>query len=109
MVVKNLLNTGIKSCPDYKIKSMTKTELYKEHGDRLVKTNPNDMEYGEHLLLYPEDNELAEFYAAAGYELYTVYEGPAEDSDDIVEAGLDTGEHPYKLGYLVLERGYVTP
>ena len=83
---------------------MKKTEFYEKHGHEIKVINPGDIEYGEHLILYPEENEIAQSYNDQGYTVYTVYEESHEGGDEYVEYGLDTSRHPYKVGYFVLDK-----
>jgi hypothetical protein len=84
---------------------MTKTEFYRLHGNDLVIINPDDAEYGEHLLLWPEEDHIASNYCDEGHPVFTVYEEAEEGGDETVEPGFDCSTHPFKVGYLILKKG----
>jgi hypothetical protein len=83
---------------------MTKSEFYRKHGSNLETINPDDAEYGENLVLYPEENHIAEKYLKKGHDVYTVYEESHEGGEEYVEAGFDSGTNPFKVGYLILKK-----
>lgn len=79
---------------------MTKEEFYKQYGHLLVEVvEGEDVEYGNHMLLHPEESFLAQAYRdELGWQIASVYE--TENGDD-VEIDNDISNHPYKIGYLV--------
>jgi len=81
---------------------MKKTEFYEKYGHLLLITNPEDPEYGEHLILAPEEDGIATSYNEEGHKVFTVYEEAEEGGEEFVEEGLDLGTNPYKVGYFVL-------
>ena len=80
---------------------MNKTEFFKTHGNRLIKTGNDRPEFGDFLFLYPEENELVEKLIADGKKAYSVSE--TEDGEDYVETTCinDLGYSPFKYGYFV--------
>jgi hypothetical protein len=73
-------------------------------GHELLLTNTDDYEYGEHLILAPEEDHIAKEYSEKGHSIFTVYEESEPDGDEFVEVGLELGSSPYKVGYLVLKK-----
>lgn len=82
---------------------MKKSEFYQTFGHELEITNPGDAEYGEHLILHPEEKHIAQSYHEKGHEVFTVYEESSEGGEEYVENGFDSSSHPYKVGYLILK------
>lgn len=85
---------------------MTKTQFYQQYGHLIEVTNPDDAEYGEHLILAREEDHVAINYNEQGHKVFTVYEEAEEGGDEFVEAGLDLATSPFKVGYLILKKGY---
>lgn len=83
---------------------MNKTQFYEMFGGDLELVNPGDAEYGEHLILHPEERHIAEEYHKNGHTVFTVYEESCEGGDEYVEEGLDTSSYPYKVGYYILRK-----
>lgn len=77
--------------------SMTKTEFYQKYGGLLVEVATEDLEYGNHLILYPEEVEKAQQLQREGKDIYTLYEEPSEEEEETVKKGLDSGT--YVVGY----------
>jgi hypothetical protein len=84
---------------------MTKTEFYQLHGSDLEIVNPGDAEYGEHLILHPEEVHVADNYCNQGHPIFTVYEESYDGGEEFVEPGFDCGSNPFKVGYLILKKG----
>jgi hypothetical protein len=82
---------------------MRKTEFFKNYGGGLVPVTFQDPEYGEYMLLHPEEASLAESYARGGYVVVSVHE--MEDGEDDIDTAqpCDYGSQPFKIGYLVLD------
>jgi hypothetical protein len=82
---------------------MRKTEFFKNYGGGLVPVTFQDPEYGEYMLLHPEEASLAESYARGGYVVVSVHE--MEDGEDDIDTSqpCDYGSQPFKIGYLVLD------
>jgi hypothetical protein len=82
---------------------MRKTEFFKNYGGGLVPVTFQDPEYGEYMLLHPEEASLAESYARGGYVVVSVHE--MEDGEDDIDTAqpCDYGRQPFKIGYLVLD------
>jgi hypothetical protein len=84
---------------------MTKTEFYQLHGGDLEIVNPDDVEYGEYLILHPEEAHVASNYCDQGHPVFTVYEEAEVGGDEFVEPGFDCSTNPFKVGYLILKKG----
>lgn len=82
---------------------ITKTKFFELHGHRLVDVFFDSAETGDYMLLHPEERFEAANYIADGYEVASVYETPDED-EDMIEINDDISEHPYKIGYLILNK-----
>lgn len=80
---------------------MNKEEFYAQYGHRLVEVAEDDPEYGNHMLVHPEECWFANDYIHLGYEVASVYE---TNTGDVVELDNDISDHPYKIGYLVLKK-----
>jgi hypothetical protein len=82
---------------------MRKTEFFKNYGGGLVPVRPDDAEYGEYMLLHPEETSLAESYERHGCIVVSVHE--MEDGEDDIDTSqpCDYGSQPFKIGYLVLD------
>ena len=78
-----------------------KTEFFAKHGTRLVKIAHDDPEGGDFMLFHPEEKYTAHGYIQNGFEVASVYE---TNSGDVVVIDNDISEHPFKIGYLVLEK-----
>ena len=84
---------------------MTKSEFYQTYGHLIEITNPDDAEYGEHLILARFEDHVAINYQEQGHQIFTVYEEAHEGGDEFVEEGLDLSTSPFKVGYLILKKG----
>ena len=82
---------------------MKKTEFFKNYGGALVAITADDAEYGDFLLLHPEEIEMAKVYESKGCTIVSVHE--MEDGDDDIDMNqpCDYGNQPFKIGYLVLD------
>ena len=83
---------------------MLKSEFYKQYGHELEVINPDDAEYGEHLILHPEEKHIAENFFNQGHPVFTVYEEAFVDGEEFVEPGFDCSTNTFKVGYLVLKK-----
>lgn len=77
--------------------NMTKDAFFKKYGGMLVTINPEDSEFGEHLILYPEETQVASDLLSKGKDIYTVYEESADGEGETVAKGFDSGA--YVVGY----------
>ena len=82
---------------------MKKNEFFKTYGGGLYKVAEDNAEYGEYLILHPEEIALAKELEEQGYTIVSVHE--TENEDDFVEfeTPFDSGTQPYKYGYYAIE------
>ena len=85
---------------------IAKSKFFKLNGNRLVKVFDDNTDSGDFMLLHPEDRWKAADYIADGFEVASVYE--TLENEDMVEINNDISEHPYKIGYLVLNKHTTT-
>lgn len=83
-----------------------KSKFFEENRNRLIKIANDDPEGGDYMLFHPEEKWTAEGYIREGYQVASVYEALSDNTDDLVELDNDVSNHPYKIGYLVLEKDY---
>lgn len=83
---------------------MTKTEFYQLYGHLVEVINPDDAEYGDHMILAREEDHIAIKYEEQGHKVFTIYEEAEEGGDEFVEEGLDLATSPFKVGYLILKK-----
>ena len=81
-----------------------KSKFFEENKNRLIKISHDDPEGGDYMLFHPEEKWTAEGYIREGYQVASVYESLFNNGDDFVEIDNDVSNHPYKIGYLVLEK-----
>lgn len=86
---------------------MTKTEFFQKYGSYLEVVAVDDASYGDHLILHPEEINLAKKYQQKGLNIVSVHE--TENGDDFVDTSqpCDFGEQPYKYGYYAVNVGIV--
>ena len=82
---------------------ISKSKSFKLNGHRLIKVFDDNTDSGDFMLLHPEDRWKAADYIADGFEVASIYETP-DDNEDMVEINNDISEHPYKIGYLILNK-----
>lgn len=83
---------------------MTKSEFFKRFGGDLIVTNPDDYQYGEHIVISPEEDHVAVNYSKEGYRVFTLFEEPAEGQEELVHPYFEAGKNPYKVGYYILNK-----
>ncbi len=78
---------------------MTKTEFYQKYGMYLEAVAEDNAEYGDHLILHPEEIDLARKYQKKGLSIVSIHE--TEDGEDFVDISqpCDFGTQPFKYGY----------
>lgn len=81
--------------------SMTKTAFFQKYGGMLIAVDEDNAEYGDYLILYPEEVEKAQKLMAEGKDIYTVYEEASEGQEETVCKGLDSGA--MVVGYYALQ------
>jgi hypothetical protein len=81
---------------------MKKTDFFKKHGSELFKVATDSSEYGDFLILHPEEIPLAKYLEERGYTIVSVYE--TEDGEDFVDMSecCDYGIQPFKYGYFAI-------
>ena len=83
---------------------MRKTEFFEKYGGALVAITADDAQYGDFLLLHPEEIEMAKVYESKGCTIVSVHEIEEGFDDDIdISQPCDYGNQPFKIGYLVLD------
>jgi hypothetical protein len=80
---------------------MTKTEFFKRHGHQLVQISEDCSEYGDFLILHPEEIELAKKLQEQGMTIVSVHE--TEDEEDFIDFEFDSGYQPFKYGYFAID------
>jgi len=78
---------------------MNKTKFFKKHGGSLLRVSNDDGQYGDFLILHPEEIDLAKELHERGYTIVSVHE--TEDGEDFVDMSesCDFGNQPFKYGY----------
>ena len=81
---------------------MTKTNFFKEYGHLLIKVAEDCAEYGDFLILHPEEKALAKELEDRGMTIVSVYE--TESGEDYIdyENPFDSADQPFKYGYLAI-------
>lgn len=70
---------------------MKKTEFFQQYGGGLIAVDHDNPQYGDYLILYPEEIDRANQLLEEGYDIYTVYEESAENEEETVVLGMDSG------------------
>lgn len=83
---------------------MTKTQFFKEKGGGLFRFRNDDGEYGDFLILHPEEIDAAKQLQDKGYTIVSVHE--TEDGEDHVDVSqpCDFGTQPFKYGYFAISK-----
>ena len=83
---------------------MTKTQFFKENGGGLVRFRNDDGEYGDFLILHPEEIDAAKQLQDKGCTIVSVHE--TEDGEDYVDVSqpCDFGSQPFKYGYFAISK-----
>lgn len=81
---------------------MTKTEFFKQNGHLLLRVTEDSAEYGDFLILHPEEIAMAKDLEERGFTIVSVHE--TEDGEDFVDVSqpCDFGTQPFKYGYFAL-------
>ena len=83
---------------------MTHTQFFEKHGHELKCMFADDNgEFGQFLVLYPEEKDIAYEHLNNGHNVYTVYEESAPEGHEEVMLGLEDGS-PYIVGYYILNK-----
>lgn len=82
---------------------MNKTEFFKKHGHELFKVTDDDSEYGDFLILHPEEIAMVKDLQERGFTIVSVHE--TENGEDFVDVSepCDFGNQPYKYGYFAID------
>ena len=84
---------------------ISKTEFFEKHGGGLVEVATDNSEFGDFLLLHPEEIDIAKQYQEKGYKVASVYQQSDEDIVDMVsplEDKDDTENEVFKYGYFII-------
>lgn len=84
------------------MKTMTKTEFFRQYGGSLHKVANDDSQYGDFLILHPEEIDLAKGLEERGLIIVSVHES-GDGNEDIVEMENDYGNQPFKYGYFAID------
>jgi len=78
---------------------MTKTEFFEKNGGGLIRVAQDDPEYGDFLILHPEEIAMAKDLEERGFTIVSVHE--TEDGEDFIDVSqpCDFGNQPFKYGY----------
>ena len=81
---------------------MNKTEFFKKYGHQLLKVAEDNSEYGDFLIIHPEEIEKAKQLEEKGFIIVSVHE--TEYKGDFVDISqpCDFGNQPFKYGYFAL-------
>jgi hypothetical protein len=82
---------------------MTKTEFFEKYGSYLVAVSFDNAEYGDFIILHPEEIHVAKKYQDQGYSIVSIHD--TEDEEDFVDISqpCDFGDQPFKYGYFALD------
>jgi len=83
--------------------TMKQSEFFKKHGHQLFKIADDDAEYGEFLILHPEEIHIAKDLESRGFTIVSVHESEDQDNDIDFETPADYGYQPYKFGYYAID------
>lgn len=81
---------------------MTKTEFFRVYGPYLHVVFYDNSEYGDFLILHPEEINIAQKLQEEGLTIVSVHE--TEDQEDFVDVSqpCDFGNQPFKYGYFAI-------
>ena len=82
---------------------MTKTEFFEKYGHLLVKVAEDCAEYGDFLILHPEEIALAKDLQERGMTIVSVYETESDDYYVDFENPFDSADQPFKYGYMAID------
>ena len=80
---------------------VNKTKFFEENGVRLLRISDDPAGGGDFMLFHPEEKWIAAEYIKRGHDVASVFE---TESEDMVSVDNDISEHPYKIGYLVINK-----
>jgi hypothetical protein len=81
---------------------MKKTEFFKAYGGGLASVGNDDGEYGDYLILHPEEISIAKDLEERGYTIVSVHETEDDDDDVDITQPCDYGSQPFKYGYFAI-------
>jgi hypothetical protein len=81
---------------------MKQTEFFNKYGDSLCKVDNDNAEYGDFLILHPEEISKAKDLEKHGHTIVSVHEAIDENFIDM-ESPCDYGKQPYKIGYYAIK------
>ena len=77
---------------------MKQTDFFNKYGNSLCKVASDNAEYGDFLILHPEEISVAKDLEDRGYTIVSVHEEIDENFIDM-ELPCDYGNQPYMIGY----------
>jgi hypothetical protein len=81
---------------------MKQSEFFQKHSHKLIKVANDDSEYGDFLILHPEEIPMAKELESRGFTVVSVHESEDGDNNIDFENPFDYGSQPYKIGYYAI-------
>lgn len=78
---------------------LSKTEFFQKYGGGLLVVSPDDCEYGDYLIMHPEEIDKAKQLEKEGYTIASVFENEEGDDTIIIDKPFDSGQQLFKIGY----------
>lgn len=86
---------------------MTHKEFINQYGHALITTDYDNGEYGDNIILYPEEQEKAlEWYDT--HQLVSLHETEDYDTWVDIQQPCDMGYQPFKYAYYVIDKRELT-
>lgn len=82
---------------------MTHKKFIENYGHLLVETKCDNEEYGDYLILYPEEQEKALQWSDT-HQLVSIHETENDGVWVDMEQPCDMGNQPFKCGYYVIDK-----
>lgn len=77
-------------------------EFYEKYGNQIKVVNSDNAEYGEHLILHPEEIDLAKKLQSEGCIIVSVHESQDDDDDVDITQPVDFDDETFKYGYFAI-------
>jgi hypothetical protein len=81
---------------------MKQSEFFKKYSHLLHKVSNDNYEYGEFLILHPEEIQIANDLSKKGFDIVSVHESEDGDNNIDFEKPFDYGNQPFKIGYYAI-------